>query len=203
MLTYHVGDLFQEIDQPPFHRVIVIPHVANNVGGWGSGFVVPLGRKFPNARKQYLDAFKYGRYCKTTHTMLHLGNVQWVYEQVAQKIDDTGREEVYREFHIANMVAQQGTVSADNPIPLKYGALVKCMGNVAEFVKITLFLNQECQIHAPLFGSALAGGNWDLIEILIKEIWGDLDVHIHQLPGQELREATLVPNSPEHPVSTE
>jgi len=46
------------------------------------------------------------------------------------------------------------------------------------------------QIHAPLFGSGLAGGNWDFIEELINEIWDGYDITVWQLAGQELREPT-------------
>ena len=43
---------------------VIIPHICNNVGGWGAGFVVPLGRHYPDAKKSYknLKNYDYVRY---------------------------------------------------------------------------------------------------------------------------------------------
>jgi hypothetical protein len=35
------------------------------------------------------------------------------------------------------------------------------------------------EIHAPKFGSGLAGGNWNFIENLIEDIWIDIPVYIY------------------------
>jgi hypothetical protein len=58
-LNYICGDLFETIEELPGERVkiknetILIPHIVNNKGGWGAGFVIPLGNYFPKAKEDY------------------------------------------------------------------------------------------------------------------------------------------------------
>ncbi len=51
-INYVEGDLFAAIDGL---ENIIIPHCCNNKHGFGAGFVVPLGRKFPIVKKLYLE----------------------------------------------------------------------------------------------------------------------------------------------------
>lgn len=169
MITYHVGNLFDVVGQDK-KKQYIIPHVCNDEGVWGSGFVVQLGSKYPDAKDKYLHLFK-GRKKNT------LGLMQTVAIKGELVI-------------VANMIAQHGLIGPTNPIPLKYAALIECMREVADLTKACKLLENVVEIHAPLFGSGLAGGNWDFIEILINEIWCDVDVHVHQLKGQELRPKT-------------
>ncbi len=39
----------------------------------------------------------------------------------------------YGKIYVANMIAQHSYISDDNPIPLKYKALVNCMADVATY----------------------------------------------------------------------
>jgi hypothetical protein len=150
MLTYRKGDLF---DNLPESGTIIIPHIVNNIGAWGSGFVVPLGKKFPAARSSYLE-------------MPHhfLGDTQTIRCEINPNLV----------VYVANMCAQNGIVSKDNPKPISYSALVKCMGYVAD-------IGKGCPLICPKFGSDRAKGNWSFIEELINEIWGDFDVTIFEL----------------------
>jgi len=157
MIKYVEGDLFEHIEG----KNVVIPHVCNDQGGWGSGFVVPLGQKFPFAQDSYLS-WANGEYTGdpvmyANHDRFELGNTQFV---------DFG------DVVVANMVAQHEFKSKDNPQPLKYGSLVHCMDQVRAFI-----VDEE--IHAPQFGSGLAGGDWDVIEGLIEEIWDDFSVTVY------------------------
>lgn len=157
------ADLFRSLPEPE-KTIVLIPHVVNNIGLWGSGFVVPLGDKHPKSRDKYLEAFN--------HDGLNLGTSQMV-------IADTG------DVIVANMCAQQGVVSADNPHPLKYAALVHCMEFVAHWIATNKNWLQRSdksfQIHAPRFGSDRAGGNWTFITALINEIWRDYDSYVYYL----------------------
>jgi hypothetical protein len=80
--------------------------------------------------------------------------------------------------YVANMVAQ--TLSGERP--LRYNSLAKCMDEVAHFM--VDYTNISC-IHAPAFGSALAGGNWKFIAELIEDCWlcDNINVNIYYLPG--------------------
>jgi len=151
MINYLTGDLFTLLPASP-EAPIFIPHIVNNEKKWGSGFVIPLGKKFPSARNVYLDSP--GKHL--------LGETKIVL------VANTPSNGIY----VCNMVAQDGLISTNNPKPIKYAALVKCM----EYIKEKIGENGE--IWCPMFGSARAGGNWDFIEALIKEIWLTIPVTI-------------------------
>ena len=145
------------------HEIVIITHVCNNLGAWGRGFVLALSKKWEEPKKIY-KAF-----CKSNRPFPILGKV------CCAKIDE--------HLVVANMVAQNGTVSDDNPIPLKYKALANCMMEV--FAYVEMIKSQTANpvvIHAPKFGSDLAGGNWDFILELIREIWleNGIDVVVYE-----------------------
>ena len=144
MLTYKYCDLFHDLK-----RDHLIFHVVNSVGAWGAGFVVPLGQHFPEAQQAYLDIQEY-----------RLGEVQFI----------TNEDIIV----IANAIAQKGCMSYDNPKPLSYKHLKRCMKIAGDFCRLN-----ELAIQAPKFGSGLAGGNWEIIENLIKYIWKDINVTIY------------------------
>lgn len=141
------GDLFKYIPENP-QQIIIIPHVVNNIGAWGSGFVVPLGGKYPKCKEHYL-------------------NNQHLYQ-----LGDTCTIWVDPNIFVANMCAQNELKSASNPVPLKYEHLVTCMVDVRDYVMHNIphgFYSKE--IWCPMFGSDRAGGDWNLIYKLIEEIW--------------------------------
>ena len=77
------------------------------------------------------------------------------------------------------MIGQDGTVSPDNPKPVKYRALANAMGEVIGY--IDMIQSQTVLpvvIHTCKFGSDLAGGRWEFIEELIKEIWVDAGIDV-------------------------
>jgi len=121
----------------------ILPHVCNCKGGFGSGFVVPLKRTFPIVETQYRSMFPLNTD--------YMGYNQWV--------------EVAPNKFVVNMIAQ----TLGGVRPLRYPALVKCM----ELVQFEMNTPDKAvlPVIAPMFGSALAGGNWDFIEELIKDIW--------------------------------
>ena len=186
---YIVGDLFRlmpnhgpETQTPP----VVIPHICNDLGGWGSGFVVPLGKRYPEAERAYREWHE-NKFCHPTiqsPNYFELGNIQIVTcPAVIGKPDpgDGGRPVSQRKAAtVINMIAQHGTITRpmdDDPErpPVRYGALAACMRKVAGYV---VRLPQGTSIHAPKFGAGLAGGNWDFIEELIREEWLDRGIPV-------------------------
>jgi hypothetical protein len=173
MLKYQEGDLFENIKGK---SRIVIPHVCNDVGAWGSGFVVPLGKAFPKSRQYYLDWYKMKGQLKSEDYQgqnsvgnFELGQTQFV------PVDTE------HEITVANMIAQHD-IGGDRP--LRYNALAKCMDQVAAWMP-DWAIDPHYEIHAPLFGSGLAGGNFLFIQELIEDCWvrRDINVTIHFLPG--------------------
>lgn len=152
-ITYIEGDLFAAIKNS--QDSIIIPHVCNDVGAWGAGFVVPLGRQFPSSRDEYLKWHRGKDF--------RLGEIQTV------QIDN---------ICVVNMVAQH---SVGGPRPLRYPALGKCIESVRDFIKSS-FIGA---IHAPMFGAGLAGGDWNFIEQMILDGWVNqgIPTTIYYLPG--------------------
>jgi hypothetical protein len=134
------------------NEIVIIPHVCNNQGGWGAGFVLALSKKWEEPEREYRG------YCDFNKSFPILGKVCYA------KIHD--------HLVIANMIGQEGTVSAENSIPIKYKALVSCMSEVFNYIEIIKHqTSSPVVIHCPKFGSDLAGGNFDFILELIREIW--------------------------------
>lgn len=96
MIRYIAGDATE-----PQARPCVIAHVVNDLGAWGAGFVVPLGRKYPAAERAYRN------------TIPPLGTTQLV--TVADGVT------------VANLCAQRGFPSSERPCALDYAALVLCL----------------------------------------------------------------------------
>lgn len=102
MIEYQEGDLFQNLDN--LYKGVLIPHVCNNLGVFGAGFVIPLSKKFPLAKESYQKS------------SLELGT--------------TGFVKVQKNIVVANMIAQNGTGGLR---PLRYNALAKCLDEVSDY----------------------------------------------------------------------
>jgi len=147
------------------NEIVVIPHVCNNIRGWGKGFVLALDKISPEPKKIYQQ---------------HLEQFRDPRNSLGEVCTATIDEKTY----VANMIAQNGVVGPDNKRPLKYWALVKCMQTVLGDVggRIQGIHEKPFAIHCPKFGSALAKGNWTFIEELIEELWIDkgFDVTVYE-----------------------
>lgn len=151
MIIYLQGDA----TQPQYggtERLII--HVVNDQGGWGRGFVEALSRRWARPESAYREWHRTGGDIYGGH--FELGKIQPV------RVDE--------QHIIVNMLAQRGYKSENNPVPLQYDALACCL----RAVKILAgALPQPPTIHAPKFGSGLAGGEWHrivkLIDVMLKE----------------------------------
>lgn len=177
-LSYIYGDVTDpqltqdEWDNP---RPIIIPHVVNDAGVMGAGVAKALYTKWPRVKSDYM-------------TRANDGVRGLVLGDIIDTIAESG------EIYVASMVAQStpGKVRAENVHyesagwayvqrpPIRYGALVRCMLHVGATAR-----QVQGSIHAPRFGSDLAGGNWETIEQLILELWvgRDIDVTIYDYKG--------------------
>jgi len=168
-------------------KPIIVAHVCNDEGRWGSGFVLAVNKRWgegPKAAYQawhggYLSQLEPGGYNINLgeYTDFWLGGCQLVH--------------VPNRIAIANMVGQQGIVG-DDPTgrpPVRYGALGKAM----EWLRLQCRVYADNhgvlpEIHCPMFGAGLAGGNWEVIEDMIQEIWvdpmmGNIDVTVYEFGG--------------------
>lgn len=162
--NHNIFDIINDrINAQSNSATVIVPHVCNNCNGFGAGFAGQVADKYPEVKANF---HMLGNQAK-------LGHVQYVTSNKSG-IDKN-------RIIFANMIAQNGIISRSNARPLNYGALVYCMNDIRLFVKKYLQQNEvnKIEIHAPKFGSGLAGGNWNFISYLIEDIWYDLDVIIY------------------------
>jgi len=158
-IKYLYGDLFDLVKD---YESVVIPHVCNNKGAWGAGFVLPLAKKYPITRQEYLNWYN------STYSNeiipdtppeviiegdnLDLGEIQFI--KVEPKI------------YVCNMVAQ----TRGGERPLYYNHLCKCMDELANVMERCVSPSLT-HILCPQFGAGLAGGDWNIIKQLINDCW--------------------------------
>jgi len=139
-IKYVVGDA--TLPQSPNNTVIC--HSCNDLGVWGSGFVVPLGNRYPKAKEDYIQ---WAKSLTPSPRPFRLGEVQFV--QVGSQI------------WAANLIGQRGIGFRRGP-PVKYEALYDGFNKVAEFA-----VANSADVVMPRIGCGLGGGSWDTVEKLI------------------------------------
>lgn len=167
-IQHKTGDMFKLL--PKIRAMTIIAHVCNDIGGWGSGFVVPLGKTWPQTESRYRSWHRVGL-DPGSGKPFELGQFQMV-------IVNTGSLELNQgPTVVANMIGQHKTLSPGY-IPIRYGAIAQCLKELAEVARIP---KQGVEFHCPAFGTGLAGGNKQVIESLIEEYWSDFPVTIYSL----------------------
>lgn len=153
-ISYITGDATQPIMKPA-----LIMHVCNDVGGWGRGFVLALSKRWKEPERAYRERRAW-----------RLGEV--IFARVEGTPGSPDR------ITVANMVAQHDikTCAACGHVPIRYDALRYCLETVARTTP------DAYTIHAPRFGSGLAGGDWTVAEAMIEKILKDREVYIYDLP---------------------
>jgi O-acetyl-ADP-ribose deacetylase (regulator of RNase III) len=145
MVKYVKGDLFDtDCD--------IIAHGCNCRGGFGSGVAYTMAKKYPKAKKEYLNKFD--------DVGWKLGDVQFV--MVGSTI-------------IANCATQDGYLPR-GILHANYDAIELCMETVKQFAQQT---NRSVAI--PKIGAGLAGGDWQVIEKILQEVFDDYDVTVYYL----------------------
>jgi O-acetyl-ADP-ribose deacetylase (regulator of RNase III) len=152
-------------------RSIIVPHIVNDAGRWGSGVVNAITERWGEAPRQYYREWFEGKnltdvydvFFDKTPASFELGRVQFI--------------RVPNHILIANMVAQSNIKEEGNDKPIRYEALIDCMRHVRKVAKVI-----NADIDAPKFGTVRSGGNWDFIEELICEMWvnNNLNVTIYE-----------------------
>lgn len=162
MIKYEIGDATNPVGDGPK----ILPHCVNDIGLWGSGYVVALSRRWPQPETQYRYWFTT---TKQSYSSFRLGETQFV--QVGSKPDVV----------VANMIAQHGIKSRTNPKPVQYDALRKCLERVAIEA-----LELRASIHMPRICSDRAGGSWSEVEPIIREsLCGKgISVFVYDLPSE-------------------
>jgi O-acetyl-ADP-ribose deacetylase (regulator of RNase III) len=146
----------------------IIPHVCNDLGGWGAGFVLALSAKWKEPQQAYL-------------------------RESAYVLGSTTIVEVEPNISVANMIAQHGIGKRLNNFegiinavpPIRYDALRECLIAV-NYVAV----QTGATLHCPRFGAGLAGGDWGTIEKMIEEVI-TVDVYVYDLPERGVAFRTI------------
>jgi hypothetical protein len=157
MIHYLIGSAMKPILKPA-----LLPHIVNDIGLWGSGYVLAVSAVNPNPEAAYLKWFAEKQ---KTGELLPLGNTQIV------PIDN--------EVSVCNMVAQHGVRSIDGAPPIRYEALEQCL----IFVNLVAVASKRT-IHMPRIGAVRSGGDWTTIEALIREI-SKVETYIYTLETEK------------------
>ena len=160
-INYLIGDATKPVGIGPR----IITHICNNVGGWGSGFVLAISKKWELPEKEYRlwASGKENKYPK-----FQLGEIQVV--------------EVEENLFIANMIAQNSVRWINDIPPIRYDRVRQCLNKV---VKVAKHISEDTTIHMPhLIGCGLAGGHEKTVVGLIEEtlIPSNINVFTYKLP---------------------
>ncbi|MBU6531829.1 macro domain-containing protein [Streptomyces mayonensis] len=128
---------------PSVKGVKLIAHVCNDLGGWGKGFVLAVSRRWPEPEAAYRVWHR-----DRAANDFGLGAVQFV--QVEQYV------------WVANMIGQRGTRTGSKGVPVRYEAIDRALGHVADRAA-----ELKASVHMPRIGCGLAGGKWSRVEPLI------------------------------------
>lgn len=84
-------------------------------------------------------------------------------------------------IHVANLCGQHGIGRTPSGAPIRYDAIRAGLVRVRELARI-----HDADIHAPRFGSGLAGGSWSLIEAIVRDelVAHGIDVTVYELPAR-------------------
>jgi hypothetical protein len=165
IMTENIFDIsVSRINTSSNGATVIIPHVCNNANVFGAGFAAAVAEKFPIVKENF----------NLLGNKAKLGQIQ--------NIDVLCNKLYGNRLVVSNMIAQNGLFSPKNNRPLNYGALCFCMTEVRNLVKsLSKSDTNKVEIHAPKFGSGLAGGDWKFISELINDIWNGIDVYVYTL----------------------
>jgi len=122
---------------------VVIVHICNNIGAWGSGFVKAVSAKWSKPEQVYRSIPK---------DKLELGNVEFI------NVEDN--------IYVANLIGQD-SIRYDNEgkPPIRYGAIENGLFKIYQWAS-----DNNATIHMPRIGCGLAGGKWSEIEKIIQNV---------------------------------
>lgn len=130
----------------------ILAHGCNCSGGFGSGVAAGMAHNHPKSRDQYMHKHRYEGW--------QLGDVKFV-SSGTKWIANCGTQQDY---------LPRGILHADYP------AIQKCMIQVRDFAK-----DNNLSIAIPKIGCGLAGGNWEVVSVILQDVFSDYDVTVYEL----------------------
>jgi hypothetical protein len=121
----------------------IICHVCNDEKKWGSGFVISVSKRWPQPEAEYR---------RMTINDMKVGNFQLVV--------------VGNNLIVANIIGQSGLRfrrSGFGVPAVDYAAIETALSKIAGVAK-----SMNLDLHMPRIGSFRSGGNWEVMEVIIK-----------------------------------
>ena len=180
LIEYINGDATDAIPSV-YDKKTVIAHCCNDVGAWGSGFVVALSNKWQKTGFEYQQWAKNG-FWHENHRPFKLGQYQFV---------DCGNE-----TYVANIIGQSGCVPLCGLPPVRYGAIHE------GFIRLREDMGRESWgLHMPRMGCGLAGGDWKEIERILHDVFQRMNLHIRVYDYHQLGVGDVVKGNTYHPLA--
>ena len=146
----------------PILKPALICHIVNDIGRWGSGFVIAVSAINKNPEIAYRSWYEEKQ---KTGELLPLGNTQ------IAPIDT--------EVSVCNMVAQHDIRVIDGVSPIRYDALEQCLDYVNK-----LAVACKRTLHMPRIGAVRSGGDWATIEAMIRKA-AKVETYIYTLEAEK------------------
>lgn len=163
-IEYVLGDA----TRPRGNGPRVIAHCCNDGGGWGSGFVVALSKRWSEPERAYRAWF---RNKSMVREVSLFNEVSQVSHKVAFELGNVIFVEVEPQLWVANIIGQHGTCKTEK-VPIRYLAIGTGLCTVAHFCK-----EKNATAHMPRLGAGLAKGHWGTIEEMILSTEMDATVY--------------------------
>ena len=163
MVKYKQGDLIQAAREG---GVEVIAHCCNIYNTMGAGVALAIANAFPEAKEidgatHSGDAAKLGTYTKTYNIGGLPGNATpTVYNLYGQAGYGGRARQVQYGYLFKALVAMAKDIRAANKIRVYQGMKPEKIG-------------------IPKLGCGLAGGNWEIVEEILNNVCGDLDITVY------------------------
>jgi O-acetyl-ADP-ribose deacetylase (regulator of RNase III) len=143
----------------------VIVHGCNAQGAMGSGVAKIIRDTWPNAYTKYRETYD--------SLGLETGDVIFAKVQETDGLNDAlyVANAVTQEFYRGHPKAKRETVFID------YDSVARCFEDIADFMGDVEFTVPN--LHMPLIGAGLAGGDWARIEGIILETLKDTDINLY------------------------
>ncbi len=137
------GDATQPIGEGNKYLV----HLCNDKGYWGRGFVLAISKKWKAPEK----AFK-----------------KWLAANEKPKLGDIQLVSVTPNLTVINCIGQKGIRKYKGDRPIRYDAVRIALEKIV--MELNTIKDNTSTIHMPRIGCGLAGGKWEEIEPIIKEL---------------------------------
>lgn len=154
----------------------LIIHCCNDIGGWGSGFVVAISKMWTRPEEKYREWYKNGGYHSPADNMYKVAELHDDMEKPYPAVHHfhLGQIQVVpvnKTTSIVNMIGQRATGIASIRVgdevielpPVRYESIRECCYRVADYA-----LRNNCSVHAPRICCGLARGKWEIVEEILE-----------------------------------